>query len=72
MSNNQVVINTLIKKREQLEAELAAATEKISAEIHEIDNAIQIMTGKRASELQSVARYDDENPDYIRGNEDGV
>lgn len=72
MSNNQVVIDTLIKKRDQLQAERNKVTEKLDAEIAEVENAIRIMSGKREIPNRSTDVYDDENPDYITGNEDGA
>lgn len=72
MSNNQIVIDTLLKKRESLQIERNAMYLKYNEEIREITEAIEQLTGKPFGEHASPTLYDDENPDYIKGTEDGI
>lgn len=66
MSNNQIVVDTLLKKRDQLKVEMDAAYAKYFDEVTEINQAIEKLTGKKASEVASITLYDDEHPDYIK------
>lgn len=72
MSNNQIVIETLVKQREQLVAAREAFLAQNEADIHEIDNAIQILTGHRESKPKSITLYDDESPDYIKSSQEEI
>jgi len=66
MSNNLVVIGTLVKKREQILAEKYAAISRFDSEIRELETAIERLSGKKVWEVSQGALYDDEHPDYIR------
>lgn len=72
MSNNQVVITTLIEKRDLL----LAAQKKIHAEyqksIDEIEDALDTLAGKKVWRTNAVEPYDDESPSAIIGTEDGI
>ena len=73
MSNNQVVIQSLIKQREQLIDKKLQAIAQFDADVLEIEKAIEILSGKKlGKEPFRTEPYDDENPDYITGNEDGI
>lgn len=70
MSNNQVVIDTLVHKREQLVSDKAAAINRFDAEIQELETAIERLSGKKVWEMTSETRYDDTHPDYIKGSQE--
>lgn len=72
MSNNQVVIDTLMKKREQLIGQRDEIWQRLTKEINEIEDAIDILDGKRVWRNPPPEAYDDENPNYIKGTEDGI
>lgn len=66
MSNNQVVIDTLLTKMQQLIAERDAILHKYNVEIDEIEVAIAHYTGEKKGAIQNITLYDDESPDYIK------
>ena len=70
MSNNKVVISTLVAKREQLLAEKTQAINRFDAEIVELENAIETLTGERVWERSVDPLYDDEHPDYIKASQE--
>ena len=73
MSNNQVVIDTLIKKRDQLIVQRDEAWSKFKEQIDEIEDALDTLAGKQVWRTQfNLVAYDDENPDYIKNTEDGI
>lgn len=65
MSN--LVIEILLKKRGELMAELEQAKSRLEKDIEEINSYLIKLTGKPLPEIESEYRYDDENPDYIKG-----
>lgn len=67
MSNNQVVIDTLVKKRESLIGERQAAILRFNEGIQELETALEVLSGKRVWETIGEVAYDDTNPDYIKG-----
>lgn len=66
MSNKAVVIDTLVKKREQLILERDKMYQQFSEQISEIEAALETYGGKKVWEIGSNALYDDENPEYIK------
>ena len=66
MSNNSVVISTLITKRELLLDEKAKAVARFDGEISEIETALEQLSGKRVWEIAPALIYDDERHDYIQ------
>lgn len=72
MSNNQVVIDTLLAKMQQLAAERDAVLYKYNAEIDELEFAIAKYTGKRPIDAKNTTLYDDENPDYIKSSQEEI
>lgn len=72
MSNSQVVIETLTQKRETLIKERDQMYWKFNEQIREIEDALAELTGQAVGKAANIALYDDENPDYIRGTEDGI
>lgn len=72
MSNNQVVISTLMNKRHQLIMERNSIVNKYDTEIGEIEDALDKLSGKSVWRPEKSEAYDDENPDYIKGTEDGI
>jgi hypothetical protein len=66
MSNNRVVIDTLVKKREQLQIEKVAAISRFDNEIQELEAAIETLSGERSWEIPLTTLYDDEHPEYIK------
>jgi hypothetical protein len=72
MSNNQVVINTLIEKRDQLLAAQKKIHYEYQAQIDEVEDALDKLAGKSVWRTTVTTAYDDENPHYITGTEDGI
>jgi len=70
MSN--LALDTLIKKRQQLEDERSSVLQKYSEQIVELDSAIIAINGGRMPDMLSKTGYDDESPTYITGAEDGI
>lgn len=72
MSN--IAIETLVEKRTKLLAEKAKMTEHFDEQINALTKTIQMMGGEPIDFglPLDIATYDDENPDYIRNNEDGL
>jgi len=62
-----LVIETLTSKRQQLVVERDATVFRYDKEISEIETAIMELTGKKVWEIPPSEKYDDENPDYIKG-----
>lgn len=67
-----IAVQELVKKHDELVAEKRKIDEEFTAKILDIYSAIEILTGKKASEHISEILYDDQNPDYIRNTEDGI
>lgn len=72
MSNNAVVIDTLVKKREQILAEKNVAVSRFDSEIQELEIAIERLSGKKVWEVSQGVLYDDEHPDYIKQSEEEI
>ncbi len=66
MSNNKVVINSLLAKRDAILAERDMALERFGADITEIEKAIMTLTGLTVKEVAALELYDDQHPDYIK------
>lgn len=63
----QAAIQVLIDKRQSLISERDRIEEQYNQEISEIENAIETLSGKKVWETLSEERYDDLNPNYIKG-----
>ena len=61
-----IVTETLLKKRNQLLLEKEQMLEKLNQEINSIEAAIERLSGKKVWEIEPTTFYDDENPDYIK------
>jgi len=72
MSNNQVVITTLIEKRDLLVAAQRRIYEEYQKGINELEDALDTLAGKKVWRVQAAEAYDDESPNYIKNNEDGL
>lgn len=72
MNNNQVVIATLKEKREQLLAAQSKIFDEYQLQINEIEDALDVLVGKKVWRNSPSEVYDDANPDYIRNTEDGI
>lgn len=72
MSNNQIVIDTLIKKRDQIMTERDAAVRKFNEQLEEIEDALDRLAGKEVWRVTDRTFYDDENPDYIRQSQEEI
>lgn len=72
MSNNQVVIDTLIKKRDQLITERNKISRELNTQIEELELALDKLAGGPVWDNPKEAAYDDDNPNYITGTEDGI
>lgn len=71
MSN--LVLDTLLRKREQLRKEQEVFLEKSSTEIRELDDAIAKLNGGVYVYGNGVdSLYDDEHPDYIKQSEEEI
>jgi hypothetical protein len=70
MSN--LAIESLTAKRTQLVEERQKAIDRFDYEIAELDEAIEIVSGRKVKEVISEVAYDDENINYIKGTEDGI
>lgn len=70
MSNPAV--ETLLKKREQVVEERRKMNEKFDNEIEQLESAIVLIAEGKVWEVSITETYDDENPDQIRGTEDGI
>ncbi len=63
----QAAIQELINKRHFLIAERDRILGEYHQNISEMENAIEILSGKRVWEILSEEKFDDENPNYIKG-----
>lgn len=72
MSNNQVVIDTLIAKRDQIIVERNKIVKELNKQLEEIEDALDQIAGKSVWRPEKTELYDDENPAYIKGSEDGI
>lgn len=72
MSTSQVVIDTLIKKRDQIIIERNKIVKELNGQLGEIEDALDQLSGKYVWRPEKKELYDDENPVYITGTEDGI
>ena len=72
MSNQLVVIETLIKKRESLIFERDKMIDLANKAISEIESALEQLSGKKVWEIASSELYDDENPNYITSSQEEI
>lgn len=70
MSN--LAIESLTAKRIQLVEERQKAIDRFDYEIAELDEAIEIVSGRKAKDIIATTNYDDKSPDYIKNTEDGI
>lgn len=70
MSN--LAIETLLKKRQQLQDERMKFLERTGTEIREIDEAIKQINGEYVFQKVGDVLYDDEHPDYIKGSQEEI
>lgn len=66
MNGNEMAIDVLLKKREQLVIEKQKMTERFDGEIIQMEKSIELLSGKKVWDFGLINTYDDENPDYIR------
>lgn len=64
--NNNLALDTLIKKREELLIAKSATINKLNDEIQQVNAAIEALSGMNVFDAQNLALYDDEHPDYIK------
>jgi hypothetical protein len=67
-----VAIKALLDEWSKLKVEQQSAWGKFQVAIDEIEASIQILTDKPISDVVKETTYDDENPEYIKGTEDGI
>lgn len=72
MSNNQIVIETLTVKRDFLIGKRDELIAQYNSQIAEIEDALDVLAGKKVWRTENQELYDDQNPDYIRNTEDGI
>ena len=70
MSNEAV--KTLLEKKKELENKRDTDFFMASQIIKGIEQSIEELSGKKISDVENQYRYDDENPTYITGTEDGI
>ena len=68
---NKLAIELLLKKRTELKGEMDEIVAKLSGQISSIEASIEELSGKTVWETAADYRYDDENPDYIKGSIEG-
>lgn len=64
-------IELLISELERSKQMQAEQWDEWNRRIKELEASIFLLSGKPASELPAE-KFDDENPDYIKGTEDGI
>lgn len=69
---SKIALQLLEEKHSQLVQEKNRMIEKFDAEIAEVNQAMNTLCGKMLKEEDFSNRYDDENPSYITGTEDGI
>lgn len=65
-------LQALINERDKLSKELEAVTADYEAKIHNLDNSIQILSNGKYKATPEVEKYNDEDYNYIKNNEDGL
>jgi hypothetical protein len=70
MSN--IAVDTLLKRRKELDIERSKMWENWCKEINAIDAAIFELTGKTHAEVAEIYHYDDEAPDYIKMSQEEI
>ena len=63
----EAAIQELINKRQFLIAERDRILDEYNLNISEMENAIELLSGKKVWEISSEEKYDDLNPNYIKG-----
>lgn len=63
----QAAIQELLAKRQTLIAERDRILEQYHKEICEIESALELIYGKKVWQIETTPKYDDENPNYIKG-----
>lgn len=72
MSNN-LALEVLIKKRDELEAELSKITQEYHNQLNDLNNCIKTLGGTVYFQFKTEGLvYDDNVPTYISGTEDGI
>lgn len=67
-----ISIKELIKKHDELVSEKQKLDYEYSRKIADLYAAIEMLSGKKAETILFADQYDDENPSYITGTEDGI
>jgi len=67
-----VAIKALLDEWNKLKVQQMAAWRKFQVGIDEMEASIQVLTNKPIAEVVQETTYDDENPEYIKGTEDGI
>ena len=65
MSN--LAVETLLKRRQEIETERMKVWEELGEQRREIDLAVEQLTGKPVFDIIKEEKFDDENPNYIKG-----
>ena len=63
----QAAIQELLNKRKFLISERDNILSDYNKNISEMENAIELLSGKKVWEISSEEKYDDLNPNYIKG-----
>ena len=63
---NNTAIEALLQKRQKIVAEKEAIVKQLDFNIKGIEVAIEQLSGKKVQEVEEEAKYDDENPNYIK------
>ena len=62
-----LAVQSLLIKRDELLAEKAKMEEQFDTQIGEIETAINQLSGKKAWEIDRSEYFDDTHPNYIKG-----
>ncbi len=60
-------IAVLFSEKLKLEVERDAMLERLNSQIKGIEASIEVLSGKKVWEVAAETKFDDENPDYIKG-----
>jgi len=64
---SDLAIEELLKRKNELVAERDSFVSSINDQISGLESAIELLSGKKVWEVEKEPKYDDENPNYIKG-----
>jgi hypothetical protein len=69
---NNLAVDTLLKRRNEIDIEMQKLWQQWTKEINEIDAAIFALTGKTHAEVANITNYDDESIHYIKMSQEEI